>query len=379
MRLGDEIGSTPSRHVAPSLASVHFGNEPELVTEMKQLEVALNHVAGNATEGGGARAGLDLDADRPVPKARTVQYSDYTCRTKFAYADARKLCRRLQERTCGKNCTRIVNNTNFTVKECKSVQKTLCGVRQAAPVPEPIKVGEVPKGPLYRTLGSGLRPAKKPTPVVATVCNARPGNPSQIWVAVLGEKAPRAVVPELPYLNCTQLAGWSGLEIRAYTLAPSGKTARASYTLGDRNSILLLGESGLDDSENVIFRAEFQDEGYKRPILCNGAYAERTHLKVTVEGRKWYPFVIRGDKTKDRPEGKIAYLECELLALDHVDSLQREETLELWSGKKPRAEVPVNPVIPLFFLGSTGPAGKEALTFKEINLGQLKYNASTPK
>lgn len=325
----------------------------ELATRLRRVQSALeleqrgaNATAFNAT----AQLLLRGGALRPVPKLADAAYSESTCDRLFAYADARTLCRKMQRKICGKSCERLVKNEE---EQCRSLQDTLCHVPTFGPTPAPVAVGEVPHGQ---------------KPVNVTICNGRPAERSAVYVALEGEAGPRAVVPELGYLDCAQISAWSGLVLGIY----SGAYAPALHTCDAENSIVMFGPSGIDDTENFVMDFSFKDEGYKRPILCNAAYAERT-LRVQVEGRRWYPFAIRGSAAREDPDGKIAYLECEQLALDHIDSIQRQESLQLWSGRRHLGDVPISPVMTLFLLGNEGPMGKEVLTHRSFNLGHLVH------
>jgi len=267
----------------------------------------------------------------PVPKARSrdVDYSASTCKFLFAYEHPRDACARLQKKICGRQCEDLVRGAaepSQELEECKSVQA-----------------------------------------VNTTYCNARSRGPVGIW-AIEKSGGVKEVVPSLEYLECAQLSSWGGHEVAV----SSGESHLATIKSEETNSIVLIGQSGLNDKHAMIRQSSFKDEHYDRPILCNLAYHEYT-LKVKVAGRKWYPFVIRGQAESDDPAGTLSYLQCELLALDRVDSLREQEALQLYRGDEVRAVVPVSPVKTLIVLSSEGAMGQEVLDYKSLNLGYLKY------
>jgi len=294
----------------------------------------------------------------PVPKARSrdVDYSASTCKFLFAYEHPRDACARLQKKICGRQCEDLVRGAaepSQELEECKSVQDTICAVPQYGPTPAPVQVHDA------------IPPGRKA--VNTTYCNARSRGPVGIW-AIEKSGGVKEVVPSLEYLECAQLSSWGGHEVAV----SSGESHLATIKSEETNSIVLIGQSGLNDKHAMIRQSSFKDEHYDRPILCNLAYHEYT-LKVKVAGRKWYPFVIRGQAESDDPAGTLSYLQCELLALDRVDSLREQEALQLYRGDEVRAVVPVSPVKTLIVLSSEGAMGQEVLDYKSLNLGYLKY------
>lgn len=295
----------------------------------------------------------------PVPKMRRneVKYSESTCQFLFAYEEPRAACHRLQTKICGRDCEGLVapgaEKKTQEIEECRSVQDTICAVPQYGPQPEPIKVHEkIPVGRVNQT---------------TTYCNARSRGPVGIW-AIGRDGGVEEVVGSLEYMDCAQLSSWAGHEVAV----SSGEEHLATIRSEDTNSIVLIGQSGLNDKHAVIRQRTFKDEEYDRPILCNLAYHEYT-LNVKVAGRKWYPFVLRGDAEKIPATSNISYLQCELLALDRVDSLKEQEALQLYRGEEVRATVPVSPVKTLIMLSSEGSMGQEVLDHRSLNLGHLKY------
>lgn len=301
-----------------------------LVSHMRALYKSLDSRGSNSTVGSAA-----------MP--REVTYSPALCDDLFVYAESRDLCRKLQPRICGKQCGRIVPADSQT--NCADLQETLCYVPKPGRTPEPLEVGAAPQG--------------EPT-VVVTVCNVFPASiGGAMWLAYEGRGTPKPIVTRLRYLDCSQVKGWSEMSLGVYV----GAYRVGGRECGDKNEMMLVGQSGLDDAEAVIFAFSFHDEGMKRPVLCHAA-PRGPAMTASVRGRTWYPF------TGENLKGVIKYLECEVLALDNDDSLRNPEFLDLSNGGQVQTSIKIVGTRTLFLIDEDQ---NGAIGSKAFNLGHLKY------
>lgn len=278
-----------------------------------------------------------------------VKYAPALCDDLFAYSDSRSLCKKLQPKICGRECSRIAEEKDLAL--CEGMQDTICVVPKPGPLPEPLKApAEMPKGE---------------KPIVVTMCHGFATNGKQpMWIGREGPGTPQPVVTKFTYQDCRQFHGWSMMRLGVYF----GGLRATGRNCDDKNELMILGQSGLDDSEALIYSFSFPDEDMKRPILCHLA-PRAPGFTVTVSGRTWYPFI----NNMQNLDGEIKYMQCEVLSLDHDDSLRNPETIEMRTGGKkgPVAmSFEVSPMKSLFLVTEDGD-GK--LGFKSFNLGYLKY------
>jgi len=283
---------------------------------------------------------------------KEVDYRPQLCKSLFAYEHVRKKCMRLQPQVCGEDCKNVVKKDE-NMDECKEIQKMICAVPRLGPQPAPLPAGEIPKD------------AKE---TVVTMCVARRtwGPYSQLWIGRVGLGLPLPIATKLNYLDCPQVRAFPGMEIGLYR----GSKRLAKWTAGVHNELVLVGQTGKDGEDTMIKGESFHDEKVQRPIVCHTApFAQNFgSLKANIVGRTWYPFTDTNNL-----EGKLDYLQCEVLALDREDSLKHTETLELRLPKRDRAlfTVQCDPMSTLFLL--SGDLKAQDAGYKAVNLGHLKW------
>lgn len=286
-----------------------------------------------------AKEGSSSYLRKPEPEPSTVPYSPVTCRNLFAYKDNRDVCLRLQKVLCGRNCTRILDLENAT-EECQQGQEKLCFVPTQNLSSSPVKV----------EAGSNA---------TLTFCNAYISMASSMSLQhdkYYAVPDPKPFVSNLKYTECQQASIPVGEKVNIYI----GNHSMASYAVGSDNAVVMIGQYNIGESEVGIHSFTFEDEGYKRPILCS-AYPS-TELEVKVGGRTWHPFADAKHPTS------IGYLECEKLALDHADSLVHHEILDFYTSDKHTGEVEISPMKSLYVIGSTE---KEEVMSKDFALSAL--------
>jgi Ca2+-binding EF-hand superfamily protein len=274
-----------------------------------------------------------------IPK---VSYSPALCRQMFAYRHTRDLCLRLQPEVCGKDCSKFGENGT---DECDSFQKAMCQLPQHTSQGEPLamSVASPPKG-------------KKAS--VATVCIAVSNwGPNELWLAREENKSFIPLATRLAYMDCVQVKTFQGESFFLYT----GARQVMSWTSGKRNELILVGRAEAGLTKAKLTRFSFKDEDMLRPILCQTApnYAS---LEVNVQGKQWHPF--------NEVDQAINYLQCEVLLLDHDDSMREQESLQLVKGDYIELVMPVSPVQSLFLVTETE---NGSLSYRAHNLGFLKY------
>lgn len=270
--------------------------------------------------GQGAIVGARLR--KPVPQEATVPYTPRTCRNLFAYKDNRDVCMRLQKVLCGKDCAKLVENAT---DECAGVQEKICFV---------------PKQNLTSDAKVVVEAGGNAT---MTFCNAYVSYSSHMSLQhdkFYAIPDPEPFVQNLKYLDCQQASIPVGEKVNIYI----GNHSMATYHVGSDNAIVMIGQMTLGESEVGIRSFTFEDEGYKRPILCS-AYPS-TQLEVKVGGRSWHPFSDAKHPTS------IGYMECEKLALDHADSVFHPETLDFYETDSHTGEAEISPVKSLYVIGA---------------------------
>eukprot|EP00746_Dinoflagellata_sp_MGD_P164525 gnl/MRDRNA2_/MRDRNA2_93196_c0_seq1.p1 gnl/MRDRNA2_/MRDRNA2_93196_c0~~gnl/MRDRNA2_/MRDRNA2_93196_c0_seq1.p1 ORF type:complete len:576 (+),score=131.54 gnl/MRDRNA2_/MRDRNA2_93196_c0_seq1:78-1805(+) len=283
---------------------------------------------------------------------REVDYRPQLCKSLYAYEHVRRKCMRLQPQVCGEDCKSLVKKSE-NMDECKEIQKTICAVPRLGPQPSPLPAGEIPKD------------AKE---TVVTLCISRRtyGPYSQLWVGRVGLGLPLPVATKLNYLDCPQVRAFPGMEVGVYR----GSKRLAKWTAGVHNELVLVGQTGKDGEDTIIKGESFHDEKVQRPIVCHTAPFAQDFgpLVANIQGKTWYPFTDTNNL-----EGKLDYLQCEVLALDREDSLKHTETLELRLPKRDRAlfTVQCDPMSTLFLL--SGDLKKQDAGYKAVNLGHLKW------
>lgn len=284
---------------------------------------------------------------------REVRYQPELCKSLYAYEHVRKKCMRLQPQVCGEDCKKVVKNKDNT-KECLEIQKTICAVPRLGPQPSPLPAGDIPKD------------AKE---TVVTVCIARRtyGPYSQLWLGRSdGQGLPLPVATKLNYLDCPQVRAFPGMELGVYR----GSKRLAKWVAGVHNELVMVGQTGKDGEDTIVKGESFHDEKVQRPIVCHTApfAQEFGSLKASIQGKTWYPFTDTNNL-----EGKLGYLQCEVLSLDREDSLKHTEVLELYMPDRNRAlfSVTCDPMYTLFLL--SGDLRREDAGYKAVNLGHLKW------
>jgi Ca2+-binding EF-hand superfamily protein len=274
----------------------------------------------------------------------TASYSPALCRRLFAYRHTRDLCFRLQPEVCGKDCKEWGDNNT---DECKAFQEMFCQLPKHTNQSEPLSVGTVPKG-------------KKTS--VATVCIAVSNwGPNELWLAREDKNASDASVPlatRLAYMNCVQVHTFEGEVLQLY----SGGRQVLSWNSGKRNEVMMVGREEKGLTKAKITRFSFKDEEMLRPVLCNAA-PDAAEITVHVEGKQWHALV-------DNVDGVLGYLHCQVLLLDHDDSLREPESLEIVSNNAIQLVMPVSPVQSLFLVNQEE---NGVLSYQAHNLGFLKY------
>jgi len=138
-----------------------------------------------------------------------------------------------------------------------------------------------------------------------------------------------------------------------------GSHPATKHVVGSDNNILMIGQYALGELKVGLTVYAFEDEGYKRPVLCN-AYPHSS-LVTKVAGRDWHPFVHASHPRS------LKYLECEKLALDHADSLREPEAIECSLNGTVKGHVDISPVESLYIMGADNKDKDGSLVFKEYN------------
>lgn len=272
----------------------------------------------------------------------TASYSPALCRSLFAYRHTRDLCLRLQPEVCGKDCEKMVANST---DECQVFQKAMCQLPKHTPQGEPLpmSVASPPKG-------------KKES--VATICIAVSNwGPNELWLAREENKSYIPLATRLAYMDCVQIRTFQDEYFFLYT----GARQVTSWRSGKRNELIMVGRAEVGSTEAKITRFSFKDEEMLRPILCQAA-PNFASLTVQVQGKHWHAF--------NKDDEALPYLQCEVLLLDHDDSMKEQESLDLISGNYIELVLPVSPVKSLFLVKEEE---NGSLSYQAHNLGFLKY------
>lgn len=313
----------------------HFLDRTDLDKEMKHLASVLGaDKKVNAT----APAKRALKAAKPAQQAMTVEYSPFTCKKLFAYADSRDVCVRLQPLLCGKECEKILP-AGGEVGKCADVQKTVCAIQKHSKASAPVEL------PGHAASGN-----------ILTFCNAYP---TQAVISIQHDKYyaledPEPFLPGLKYLECKQALIPTGEGVNIFL----GNFPAAKHVAGSSSAIIMIGQYKLGELKMGVTVYSFKDEGYRRPVVCN-AYPE-DKLGTAVAGRDWHPYV------NAKHPRSLKYMECEKLGLDHADSQKDPESIEFSVDGKVKGHALISPVHTLYVVGSKGDEEK-TLEFKEYH------------
>lgn len=283
----------------------------------------------------------DAAGKKPVPKPETAPYSPRTCRNLFPFQDDRELCMKLQKAICTKGCGCLFSGNETVTTQCEDLKKTLCDVPVLAPA-------------------SNATVVENGSNATMTFCNAYLSNQP---ISIQHDKHyalpdPPPFVSKLGYLDCAQAKIPAGEKVNVYL----GSMPMTKHVVGSEGALVVLGQYNVGELEMAISIKTFEDEGYKRPIICSAYPTSQMHVGVV--GRKWHPFSDAGHPTS------LAYMECQKLALDHADSVFQPETLEFFDGETHKGDVEIDPVKTLYLIGAPENADKDLL-FKAYNYDHL--------
>lgn len=182
--------------------------------------------------------------------------------------------------------------------------------------------------------------------------------PNALWLAREGKTGPTVLATRLAYMDCIQLRTYASEHLALY----SGARKVISWMSSKKNELMMVGreEAGLTTAK--ITRFSFKDEDMLRPILCHAA-PDVASLTVHVQGKSWHAF------SSNNVDGVLDYLQCEVLLLDHDDSMREQESLELVMNNTVQLVLPVSPVQSLFLVSEEE---NGSVSYKEHNLGFLK-------
>jgi len=323
------VAPCSGRLMAPGAGTMQAANN--LFLDNTALDKEMKHLAGILGVSNGT-------AKDPEPQAMTVEHASFTCKKLFAYKDSREVCLRLQPLLCGKDCNAMFP-AGANASECVDVQKTICAIQKHSKEPEPVKL-----------------PGHSAPETVLTFCNAYP---TLAVISIQHDKYyalkdPEPFLPEIKYLECKQAMIPAGEALNIFL----GDFPAAKHVAGSDNAIIMIGQYKLGELKMGLTVYSFEDEGYLRPVICNG-FPQAT-LDTEVAGKDWHPFVHA-----QHPKS-LKYLECEKLNLDHADSQKDPEALEFSVDGHVVGHVPVSPVHTLYVVGTKRDKEK-TIDFKEYS------------